>query len=366
VISAWDDFPVHQTAQPVRFVATSDRNFYDRYYFNLHGSSDELFLIMGMGVYPNLGTQDAFACVRRGPHHRVVRASRELGDRSDLSVGPFRIEVLEPLRKLRFVLEPTEHAISFDVTWEGAMPAWQEPNQLIRSHGRVLFDTSRFAQTGTWAGTLTVAGERIAVTRDRWWGTRDRSWGVRPVGEPEHPGIRQGEMSMSGMWNYFPMQFADHSILYICQETAAGVRALEEGVRVWADASRPAEHLGRPSYRHELAPGTRMLRGSTISFPDAPGGAIEVRCTPILPCMISIGTGYGMDADWRHGMHQGKLVVQSLERKHDEVVALGQYGVVDQVGRFEYSGRVGYGLYEHGFFGAFPQCGLHGPSDVAK
>jgi hypothetical protein len=366
MISAWDDFPIHQIGEPVRFVGTSDRNFYDRYYFNLHGCSDELFLIMGMGVYPNLGTQDAFACVRRGPHHRVVRASRELGDRSDLSVGPFRIEVLEPLRKLRFVLEPTEHAIAFDVSWEGAMPAWQEARHFIRNRGRVLFDTSRFAQTGTWAGSLTVGGEKIAITRDRWWGTRDRSWGVRPVGEPEHPGIRQGTPVMSGMWNYFPMQFRDHSLLYICQENAAGERELEEAVRVWADPGRPAEHLGRPSFQHELAPGTRLLRASTVAFPDAPGGGFSVKCTPLLPCMISVGTGYGLDADWRHGMYQGPLVVQGLERKHDEVAPLGQYGVVDQVARFEYAGHVGYGLYEHGFFGAFPKCGLNGPGDVAK
>jgi hypothetical protein len=365
MISSWDDFPIHQTAEPVRFVATSDRNFYDRYYFNLHGSSDELFLIFGMGLYPNLGTQDAFAVVRRGPHHRVVRASRELTDRRDTCVGPFRLEVLEPLRKLRCVLEPTEHAIAFDLTWEGAIPAWQEPRHFVRRHGRVLFDTSRFAQLGRWSGTLSVAGEQVRITPDRWWGSRDRSWGVRPVGEPEHAGIRQGEGAMSGMWNYFPMQFDDHAILYICQETSAGERELEEGVRVWADPQRPPDHLGRPEWRHELAQGTRLLRGSTIAFPDAPGGRLEVRCTPLLPCMVSVGTGYGMDADWRHGMYQGALVVQGLDKKHDEVVSLGQYGVVDQVARFEYGGRVGYGLYEHGFFGAFEKCGLVGAGGVA-
>ena len=109
-----------------------------------------------------------------------------------------------------------------------------------------------------------------------------------------------------------------------------------------------------------------MLRSSTIAVPDARGGGFDVKCTPILPCMVSVGTGYGMDADWRHGMYQGKLVVQGHEQKHDEVAPIGQYGVVDQVGRFEYAGRVGYGLYEHGFFGAFPKCGLNGPGDVAK
>jgi hypothetical protein len=358
MISAWDDFPIHQSVEPVRHVATSDRNFYDRYYFNCHGSSDELFLVLGMGQYPNLGTQDAFAVVRRGPFHRVVRASRELGDRSENRVGPFRIKVLEPLRRLRCVLEPTEHAISFDLVFEGAMPAWQEPRHFIRRHGRVLFDTSRFAQTGRWSGTLTLAGERFAVSPERWWGTRDRSWGVRPVGETEPPGIQAGVPALSGMWNYFPMQFADHSILVICQETNAGVRELEEAVRVWSDPARPAEPLGRPEFEHRLVPGTRILAGSAVHFPAAPGGRFSVSCTPLLACCVAVGTGYGMDADWRHGMHHGRLVVQGQERKHDEIAPLGQYGVVDHVGRFEYRGLTGYGLYEHAFIGAYDKLGL--------
>ena len=143
MLSSFDDFPVHQTHEPVRFVATSDRNFYDRYYFNLHGSSDELFMVIGMGQYPNLAVQDAFACVQRGSDYRVVRASRELGDRMDTSVGPFRIEVVKPLEELRFVLEETEHGIAADLRFRGSIPAVEEPTQFIRRKGRVFFQTSR-------------------------------------------------------------------------------------------------------------------------------------------------------------------------------------------------------------------------------
>ncbi len=155
-------------------------------------------MVMGMGQYPNLGTQDAFACVRRGDQHRVVRASKRLDDRMDTSVGPFRVEIIEPLQKVRFILEPTEHDIACDLTWDGAIPAFEEPRQYIRKFGRVLFDTMRFAQTGCWTGTLEVAGETIDVTPDRWKGTRDRSWGVRPVGEVEPPGIRGEAGQMAG------------------------------------------------------------------------------------------------------------------------------------------------------------------------
>ena len=74
MLSRMDDYPLHQIADVIRNVGTSDRNFYDRYYFNLHGSSDELFLVMGMGQYPNLGVQDAFAV--RAPRRRAPRRAR--------------------------------------------------------------------------------------------------------------------------------------------------------------------------------------------------------------------------------------------------------------------------------------------------
>jgi hypothetical protein len=360
MLSSMDDYPLHQIAEPIRFVGTSDRNFYDRYYFNLHASSGELFMVMGLGQYPNLAVQDAFVSVTHAGRHHVVRASRELGDRMDTSVGPFRVEVVEGLKRLRFVLEPTEHTVACDLVWEGAIPAFLEPRQYIRKHGRVLFDTMRLAQTGCWTGTLTVDGKTFAVTPDRWWGTRDRSWGVRPVGEQEHPGIRGPEGQLSGMWNYSPMQFDDHTVLYMLNETTDGLRVLEEAMRIWRDPAREPEWLGSPRYEHVLTPGTRMIEHSTITFPDAPGGAFSVRATPLVTAFIAIGTGYGMESDWRHGMYQGPLVVQGLVKAVDEIASFGQYGVVDHVARFESStGAIGYGLHEHGFWGAFAKYGMH-------
>ncbi len=366
-VSAWDDFPVHQSSEFIRHPATSDRNFYDRYYFNLHGSSDELFAIFGLGQYPNLGVTDAFIDVRHGDTQHIVRASAELGDRMDTRVGPIRVEVLKPLERVRVIVEPTEHSVAMDVTWTGAMPAHDEPRQYLRSQGKVVFDTQRFAQTGCWEGTMTVGGQTFEITPDRWWGTRDRSWGVRPVGEPEPDGIRQGTHSMEGMWNYFPMQFQDHSILYIVNEHVAppgapvgtgGARVLEEAVRIWHGDGRE-EWLGRPEWEHRLTPGTRLLAGSVIRFPDAPGGAIEVTCTPLMTNFLSLGTGYGMDADWRHGMYQGPLKVQGLQLSVPEIWPIAQFGVVDHVGRFEYGDHIGYGLYEQAFIGAFPAVGLN-------
>jgi hypothetical protein len=355
-LSSWDDFPVHQAAEFVAHPATSDRNFYDRYYFNMHPSTDEWFAVFGMGQYPNLGVVDAFIDVRLGGKQHIVRASKPLVDRADLSVGPFRIEVLEPLRRLRVIVEPTEHSVGMDVVWDGHIPAMAEPRQYMRSKGRVVFDTQRLAQTGRWSGTLSVAGTDLQVTPAHCWGTRDRSWGVRPVGEPEGDGIRQGEQVMSGMWNYFPMQFDDHAIMYICHERDDGERPLVQGERVWVDPGREIEDLGRSEHEHHLIPGTRVIDYSVVRFPDA---GLEIQCTPLLANYVSLGTGYGIDADWRHGMYQGpQPVVQGLVLEVDEIMGLAQYGIVDHVARFSYGDTVGFGLLEHGFFGPYHRYGL--------
>ena len=353
-LSSWDDFPVHQAPEFVRHPATSDRNFYDRYYFNCMPTDGEWFAILGLGQYPNLGVIDGFVDVRLGEQQHVVRASAPLRDRADTSVGPLRVEVLEPLRRLRVVVEPNEHSVALDLTWEGAGPAIEEPRQYLRSQGKVVFDTQRLAQMGSWTGTISIAGRELEVTPERCWGSRDRSWGIRPVGEPEPDGIRQGVNVMAGMWSYFPMRFDDHSIFYICQERADGSRPLVQGERVWLDGR--IDDLGASHHEHRFEPGTRMLTGSTIRFPES---GVEIECTPMLANFISVGTGYGMDADWRHGMYQGpEPVVQGLVMDVAEWWGLGQYGVVDHAARFEYDGHVGFGLYEHGFFGEFPRYGM--------
>lgn len=370
-ISSWDDLPVHQCSEYIRHPATSDRNFYDRYYFNLHPSGDDYFAIFGLGQYPNLGVTDAFVAVTHRGRQHIVRASRPLGDRADVAVGPISIEVLEPLRSLRVRVEPTTAddgiptPVALDVTWTASQPPLEEPRQFLRSRGTVVFDTQRFAQLGRWEGTLTVDGTTHEVTPDRCGGSRDRSWGVRPVGEPQPDGIRRDLSVMAGMWNYFPVDFGDHAIVVLCHEQPDGTRPLSEALRVWADSQRPVEWLGSPSWEHETIPGTRLLAGSRITLPDAPEGPLVMTARPLLTNFVSLGTGYGMDADWRHGMWQGEeLVVQTLTHEVDAIAPLAQYGVVDSVGRFEIGDRVGYGLYEHGFFGPFPALGLHERGDT--
>ena len=348
MLSPLDDLPIHQVAHPVRQPGTSDRNFYDRYYFNCHPCSDEMFLVMGMGQYPNLGVQDAFAVVRRGDEHRVVRASRELGrHRGDTSVGPFAVEVVEGLKTLRCTLDAPEHGLSYDLTWEGYVPAFQEPPHVDRNaNGRAFLDACRFAQLGSWSGWIDVDGDRSEVTPDHWWGSRDSSWGIRPVGEPEAPGNLTSHPAGAFRWLYAPFRMPDHALVFICQERDNGSRVLEEAVRLWPDGR--VDFLGRAE--HDLrwnanGPGLfGLVEGGTLGL-----GDLVVQVEPVLPVHIGVGTGYGFDGDgWKHGAYQGDLEVQGkVYDLASEPGRAAMFGIVDSVAKFTIGDQIGWGLFEH-------------------
>jgi len=368
-LSPLDDYPVHQISEPMRHVGTGDRNFYDRYYFNAHTKNDDIFLIAGVGQYPNLGVSDAFVLVLHEHQQRVVRASRELGaDRMDTGVGPIHVEVKEGLKALKLVCDPNEFGIECELTWEGACQAHLEPRHFIRRYGRVTFDSTRFAQTGCWSGRLVVDGKEFNVTPDRWWGTRDLSWGIRPVGEPEPAGIQYSRGLPTFFWNYAPMQFDNYSILYILQEERDGTRLIEEAVRVYPiESGLSPDSLGVPQHELEFAPGTRDVVRAKLHFTEPDGSPLTVSIDRLLPCHLGVGTGYGFDADWRHGMWQGPLKVEGV---HFDLTnpddAAKMMGIVDSVARFETStGDVGYGLWEYFVLGPHDRYGFKGWDDVA-
>lgn len=363
MLSGLDDLPIHQVAEVMRRVGPSDRNFYDRYYFNAHPCGGDVFMIFGLGQYPNLGVTDAFVVVSDGKRHQVVRASRELGvDRLDTTVGPLRVEVLEGLRRLRVVCEPNEWDLSLDMVFTGAIGAFEEPRHQHSRGERVIIDSKRLAQTGHWSGSLCFNGTTREVTPDQWWGSRDRSWGIRPVGEPEPPGIAATRAPSGFFWIYAPMQFTEFSILFIAQEETDGTRVLEEAVRVYPEAAnRRPEFLGRPQHDLEFTPGTRTVRRATLRVTEPSGVPLAIEVTPILPLHVGMGTGYGFDADWRHGMYQGPLKVESVSYDlTDPDQAARMWGLCDSVARFEANGTRGYGLFEYMVLGPHDRYGFAG------
>src|ERR1700757_4220322 len=183
-----DEFPVHQVPPPIAWPGSSDRNFYDRSYFNAPAPTGNIFVTRAMRYYPNLGVKDAYVLGRRGDTQTAVPLSDAIDqDRLNQNVNGYRIEVTEPLRKLRLILDETE-GVAVDLTWEGLFDVVQEQPHILRSGNRVTLDAQRFAQLGAWSGRIAVDGEDITVDPKTWLGRRDRSWGIRPIGEPEPAG----------------------------------------------------------------------------------------------------------------------------------------------------------------------------------
>jgi hypothetical protein len=293
----------------------------------------------------------------------------------DTAVGPIRVEVVEPLRKLRVTIAENASGVTAELEYTASIPAYLEPRHFIREHGRVLIDTERYSQVGHWSGVIRVPGRVLTLSPATWNAYRDHSWGVRPVGEPEPGGIReddghQSQLRLSGMWNYSTMQFDDFAILYMLHETNEGVRHMQEAVRIWKDPARDIEDLGVPVPQHDFVAGTRTVAASVIDFPDAPGGGFRVDAVPLKRCYLSVGTGYGVEDDWRHGKYMGPDWFDALERNLDDLDQWAHMLYVENLARFEIDdGRVGrhtgHGFHETGFIGPYEKLGFMADKDVA-
>ena len=365
-----DEFPVHQAPVSMAHPATSDRNFYDRYYFNAHDRTGDVFVVHGLGAYPNLGVVDAFVTVRVGDRQVTLRTSDALGDdRMRAAVGPYRIDVIEPLQELRVVCEGADHGIELDLTWRGSFPAVDEPPHLMRRGSKVILDAQRFAQVGTWEGTISVDGEDIAVTPDRWVGTRDRSWGIRPVGEPDPPGRPAEGMDAEGFWwLYVPLRFEDYAVIVILQEEPDGTRTLNEARRVWpAGSGRGPEQLGWPEVDIRYRPGSRHVEGATLHLTERGRRPLDVEIDCLGFVALGVGTGYGADPSWRHGQWMGPAWTDRHEAnlKDPDVLGLAACAPVEHVARATIGDDVGYGMFEHASIGRHDPTGFADFTSVA-
>ena len=372
MLGPMDEYPIHQVPQPIAWPGSSDRNFYDRSYFNAHDRTGDIFIISGIGYYPNLGVKDAFLLVSRrgggrfgsgGDTQTAVHLSDVIDqDRLNQHVLGYRVDVQDPLHRLRITLDETQ-GIAADLTWNGLCDVVQEQPHLMRQGNRVTLDAQRFAQLGSWSGYLEIDGERIPVDPDTWIGSRDRSWGIRPVGEAE-PAGRPADPPFEGMWwLYVPIAFDDFSIVIIIQEAPDGFRSLNDCTRIWKDGR--VEQLGWPRVKIHYRSGTRIPTGATIEATALDGSPVHFEVESKLPVPIHVGGGYGGDSDWVHGMWKGAKFTErrTYDMTDPAIIGRSGFGVIDHVGRAVCTeGSVtseGWGLFEHG------ALGRHDPSGFA-
>ncbi len=373
MLTPLDDYLVHQTSDTVDRVFTSDRNFYDRYYFNAHTIDGSAFLVVAMGLYPNIGVIDAFATiVLDDKTQHIVRASRALGsDRMATNAGPIGVEVIEGLRRFRVYAEPNEHGLEFDLTFTGATFPYEEPHFYRRAGNRVVMDYTRLTQCGRWEGIINVAGRRFDVDAKSWRGARDHSWGIRPVGGGEPQSAPAPDAGANGFfWVWTPMQFENGAIMFTCSEDATGDRwhAASELLPAYSIEAAP-EPLRVIGHEINLRAGSRTFAGATLNVERADGTAATITCEPKTTIYMA-GAGYAYLGGWRHGQYHGALAVEGEVWDLTDPALLPKIsGQTETVCDFHAEGLGnlgdGHGILEFLLLGAYEPYGFKSWTDVA-
>ncbi|MCP5057178.1 MAG: hypothetical protein GY937_10690 [bacterium] len=353
MLSRLDDYPIHQTPEPIARPATTDRNVYDRYWFNGYQDDAEFYFGIGAALYPNLGIMDCgFSIVRDGEQHAFHASRRAPKEPTDLQVGPFRIEILEPMMSLRVVLDDNETGISGELLWIPRTASIQEGRQTYVREATVM-DATRFNQFGQWQGEIRYDGQSVTIDPSRVFGTKDRSWGVRPVGDRSPAGAPPTQAPQFSFlwaplhWNdrcthmgVFENEYGEawHWDGMICPvyDTPDKIPGVEDpGVRMLTAVENELRFVR----------GTRRASGCEIALVERDGTRHEISLEASL-CFRMKGIGYS-HPEWGHGMWKGELAMggeswkcadadeMALDNLHIQQVVKARQGDAQGIGALE-------------------------------
>ena len=184
MITTLDDYPIHQTSQPIAIPATTDLNAYDRFWFNGFVGDGSLYFSIAMGFYPNRHVIDGGMSVVVDGHQHSLHLSGEAPlDRTKTELGPLRVETIIPMRRHRVVVSEPDRGFEADLTFEAGTGTHEEARQVFNDGVQTGLDITRLSQFGSWSGWIKIKGKHIEIDPLVTNGTRDRSWGIRPCGE---------------------------------------------------------------------------------------------------------------------------------------------------------------------------------------
>ncbi len=372
MLSDLDDFPIHQTPEPIAHPSTADRNFYDRYFFNGFSRDGEFFFAAAMGLYPNRRVMDcAFSVVHRGEQYSLHVSRLAPTERTETQAGPVTLEVLEPMRRFRLTVSPGDSDLSCELVFDARTAALEEPRFNLQHQGRALMDSTRFAQFGDWTGWVRVGSETIDVQPNQVPGVRDRSWGVRQVGEREGgaPGAEP-----QYFWLWAPIQFDDICTHFGVNEYATGQTWHSNGVIAPRYPTTDAIPKGidpdvvrTPDVAHRIhwQPGTRRATSAEIEIAPFGQAPLQISLQPLLTFQM-LGIGY-LNPEWGHGMWKGDLAVGATRWKLDELDLLDPRHIhIQHVCRARMGDREGIGVLEQLVIGPHNPSGFKSLFDGAR
>lgn len=362
MITKGDDYPIHQRPEPIAYSGT-DRNFYDRYFFNGYAKEKEMFFAAALGVYPHLNIMDAAFClIHEGVQHNI-RASRHMNmERMDTTVGPISIDVMEPLKKLHIGLTHNESDIRANLQFTNRSPVIKEPRFTRRQGTRMFMDCTRMTQNGCYTGHIEVGTKKIEVKQDSWWGTRDRSWGIRQIGLPDsQPVIPQ--TAPQGYWIWAPANFDDHSTFFGINTDDTGV-PWHSNAAIFTMNAGTMDNMKDAAIRIQFKSGTRHAKSGSLLLTNSAGHEIKILIEPIYQFYMS-GLGY-LHPEWGQGMYKGENAVQYDTiplASVDKTNPLYQH--IQAVSRFYMEDKEGLGVLEQIIIGPHQPSGFKDLLDMA-
>lgn len=319
MLTPMDDTLWHQLPTTFDHVGTSDPRFFDRYWFAASDPNGAGTLQFTLGAYQNMNVMDGgFVAIRSGRQHNV-RVSRALRPRYEAACGPLRVEVVEPLERVRLFVDPGSHGIQAELEWIATLPAQEEASRFTRVRGRIVEESRRFDQIGTCNGWLSLAGgERVEL--DHWWATRDHSWGVRerlgieePVTGPAAPpsagslfaflffstdslGGHVQLAQFSGRPDYFTTEIA---------RRASEANTSEPPVKLHLQSRASLDII----FHDDASPRRFRTARFDTSLPD--GSEVQIQATALGPAVDMQGLGYGGYDDQKGlGVYRGEEHVE--------------------------------------------------------
>ncbi|HEX4017945.1 MAG TPA: hypothetical protein VHX15_14515 [Frankiaceae bacterium] len=367
----------HQIVDTFATDSESDLAWTEKIWGSLAKTDGSWQVDFGVGRYHNRGVIDGFGGVSRGREQWTVRGSRELGNTQEhMGIGPIRYEIVEPLKQVRFILEPNEvQPISFDLTMSAVTPPFFEDRNLVRNPrtGRVDVNVIRYHQGGWVSGSITIDGATHEVKPDEWFGYRDHSWGVRQaVGAPPTdlipaaPVARSSEKPTRGGMKWSPFFFRRPDGSYY--ETAI---FLTQGVWDYSsayinEASGRQQPVRAVEPRLAYDPRTRFVIGGQLLLTMESGQERVIEVETVGDSGFFLKTaGYGAWAGHIHGAWRGALeldgeyIADCWDDEH--LRSLGQFR--DTPIRVREGDAIGYGIMESIMGGVWPELGLTAESD---
>jgi hypothetical protein len=375
MITDFDDFMIHQTADPINEPGQSDRNFYDRYWFNGFDGKGHFVFEIGFGIYPNRRVMDAHFGVSTGGKQHCFHASRRAPkERSEMHVGPLRIEVVRPMRIVRVQLEPNETGIECDLTFHARTAPTQEPRNVMYDDGRLIMNTTRLTQFGSWGGHFAAGGPRQKLAHAETYGIRDRSWGVRPVGEPEFGAPGKLNTDPAVYWVWAPSFFDRLCTQFQTFEDPTG-RPTQRGATTvplytsMDEIPRGGEpghrEMASSSHRMTWRPGTRLAASAELTLVPYGEEKYVITLEPMIRFqMLAIGYQH---PEWGHAFWKGEQAIGSESWNLDDLDLLDYKHIhTQQICRARMGHQVGIGTLETVVFGRHEPSGFKSILDGAS